>query len=283
MNTVYALFDNHKLGDFKPYVFKSTDKGATWTSIAGDLPANGPACHWPKILSTPTCCSAARSSDCIFTVDGGKKWIRLRSNLPTIPVRDLAIQEREGDLVLATFGRGFYILDDYSPLRQIKPDLFTRDAYIFPVKTAVIHALDTGKNRSSQGEQLWMAENPPPGAVITYWLKEASKTRKQERQEAARAAERKKETPKYPSQSELTAEVDEESPQVVLTVTDTSGKAVRRLVVPGTRGITRFTWNLRGIPPTAPAGPAAGPGGGRGGGAAAAAFRSTRKRRHSGK
>ena len=270
VNTVYALFDNHKLGDYKPFVFKSTDKGATWTSIAGDLPANGPALSLAEDPVNSDLLFCGTEFGLYFTADGGKKWIRLRGNLPTIPVRDLAIQEREGDLVLATFGRGFYILDDYSPLRQIKADLFAREAHIFPVKQSVIHALDTGKNRGSQGEQLWMAENAPAGAVITYWLKEALKTRKQERQEAARAAERKKETPKYPAQSELTAEADEEAPQLILTITDSAGKVVRRLAVPGTRGITRFAWNLRGIPPTAPTGPAGGPGGGRGGGAAVA-------------
>lgn len=271
VNTVYALFDNHKLGDFKPYVFKSTDKGATWTSIAGDLPANGPVLSLAEDNVSPDLLFCGTEFGLYFTPDGGKKWIRLRGNLPTIPVKDLALQEREGDLVLATFGRGFYILDDYAPLRQVKADLFTKDAHIFPVKKAVIHALDTGKNRGSQGEQLWMAENPPAGAVITYWLKDALKTKKQERQEAARAAERKKETPKYPSQAELTAEADDEAPQAILTITDPADKVVRRLTVPGTRGITRFTWNLRGIPPIAPAAPAGGPGAARGGGPPAAA------------
>ncbi len=270
VNAVYALFDNHKLGDFKPYIFKSADKGATWTPIAGDLPAGGPALSLAEDPVNPDLLFCGTEFGLYFTFDGGKKWIRLRGNLPTIPVRDLAIQEREGDLVLATFGRGFYILDDYSPLRQVKPDIFTKEAHVFPVKKAVIHALDTGKNRGSQGEQLWMAENPPAGVVISYWLKEALKTKKQERQEATRAAERKKETPKYPSQAELTAEVDDEAPQAILTITDSSGKVVRRLNVPGTRGITRYTWNLRGIPPTAPSGPAGGPGSGRGGGAPAA-------------
>ncbi len=268
-NSVYALFDNHKLGDFKPYVFKSVDRGATWTSIAGDLPANGPALSLAEDHVDTELLFCGTEFGLYFTPDGGKKWIRLRGNLPTIPVRDLAIQERENDLVLATFGRGFYVLDDYSPLRLVKADLFTRDAFVFPVKKTAIRALDTGKNRSSQGEQLWMAENPPAGAVITVWLKDALKTKKQERQEAARAAERKKEPPKYPSQAELTAEADAEAPQAILTVTDSSGKVVRRLAVPGTRGIARVTWNLRSIPPVAPAAPAGGAATGRGGSPAA--------------
>ena len=95
-----------------------------------------------------------------FTVDGGKKWIRLRGNLPTIPVRDLAIQERENDLVLATFGRGFYVLDDYSPLRQLSQGTFDRDAHIFPTKAAVIEVPEQGRSRGSQGEQLVDGREP---------------------------------------------------------------------------------------------------------------------------
>jgi photosystem II stability/assembly factor-like uncharacterized protein len=271
LNTVYALFDNHKNGDFKPYILKSTDKGSAWTSITGDLPANGPALSLAEDHVNPDLLFCGTEFGLYFTIDGGKKWIRLRGNLPTIPVRDLAIQERENDLVLATFGRGFYVLDDYSPLRYIKADVFTKDVYIFPTKKAVTQALDTGRGRGSQGEQLWMADNPPAGTVITCWLKDTLRTKKQERQEAARAAERKKETPKYPSQAELTAEADDEAPQVFLTITDSAGKVVRRLTVPGTRRIHRVMWNLRGIPTVAPAAPTGGPAGGRGGGRGGAA------------
>jgi photosystem II stability/assembly factor-like uncharacterized protein len=262
-NGVYVLFDNHQNGDFKPYILKSTDKGATWISIAGDLPANGPTLSLAEDPVSPDLLFCGTEFGLHFTIDGGKKWIRLRGNLPTIAVRDLAIQERENDLVLATFGRGFYILDDYSPLRQIKPDLFNEAGHIFSAKKDVVRVADSGKNRGSQGEQLWMAENPPLGPVITVWLKDSLKTRKQERQEAARAAEQKKETPKYPSQADLTSEADEEAPQAFLTITDSAGKVVRRLAVPGTRGIQRVAWNLRGIPAAAPAG---GPPSSRGGG-----------------
>ena len=120
-NVVYSLFDNSKNGDFKPYVYKSTNRGGSWTAISGDLPANGPALAFAEDHVNPNLLFVGTEFGLFFTVDGGKKWIRLRNNLPTIPVRDLAIQERENDLVLATFGRGFYVLDDYSPLR-------TRDA-----------------------------------------------------------------------------------------------------------------------------------------------------------
>jgi photosystem II stability/assembly factor-like uncharacterized protein len=261
-NVVYALFDNSKNGDFKPYIYKSTNRGGSWTSIAGDLPANGPTLAFAEDHVNPNLLFVGTEFGLFFTADGGGKWIRLRNNLPTIPVRDLAIQERENDLVLATFGRGFYVLDDYSPLRQVSAAMFARDAHVFPAKPAVIHVPETGKARGSQGEQHWMAENPPDGAVFTYWIRDTPQTLRQRRQDAARAAEQKK-SPTYPSQADLTAEADEEAPQTFLTISDASGKVVRRLTVPGNRGIHRFVWNLRGVPPTLPGG---GPGGGGGGG-----------------
>lgn len=266
-NVVYAIYENSKNGDFKPYVYKSENKGATWTSIAGDLPA-GPALSFAEDHVNPNLLFVGTEFGLYFTADGGKKWIRMRSNLPTIAVRDLAIQERENDLVLATFGRGFYVLDNYSPLRAVNAEVFQRDAHIFASKPAMLSVPETGRGRGSQGEQLWMGENLPEGAIITYWLKEAARTRRQERQDAFRAAEQKKETPKYPTQAELTAEADEEAPQTLMTITDASGKVVRRLAVTGTRGIHRYNWNLRGVPTTTGGGGGFGGGGGGGGGGA---------------
>jgi hypothetical protein len=245
-DTVYALFDNHKNNDFKPYVMKSLDRGANWSSISGDLPANGPALSIAEDPVNPNLLFVGTEFGLFFTIDGGKKWIRLRGNLPTIPVRDLAIQERENDLVLATFGRGFYILDDISPLRLISSETFNKPAEIFPVKTASIYVQETGKGRGSQGEQLWFADNPPYGATFTYWLKDALKTKKQLRQAAEKAAASKKQEISYPPPAELTAEADEDAPKIILTIRDSSGNVVRRLTGPITRGIQRVTWNLRG-------------------------------------
>lgn len=245
VNTVYALFDNHKNGDFKPYVMKSVDKGATWTSITGNLPANGPALAFAEDHVNPNLLFCGTEFGLFFTVDGGQKWIRFRG-LPTIAVRDLAIQERENDLVLATFGRGFYVLDDYTPLRTVKAETFNAPAHVFPVKKATIFVQDTGKSRGFQGEQLWMADNPAYGATFTYWLKDALKTKKQ-----TRVSNTKKDSSDYPSQTQLTAEADEEAPQVILTITGPDGKVVKRITGPTARGIHRVSWNLRGPAPAA--------------------------------
>lgn len=253
--TVYVLFDNHKNGDYKPYLLKSADRGATWTSVSGDLPAIGPVLSLAEDHADPNLLFAGTEFGLFFTRDGGKKWLRLRGGLPTIAVRDLAIQERENDLVLGTFGRGFYVLDDYSPLRTATPETLSKNTHVFPVKTARLYVPDTGSARGSQGAQLYKAVNPPFGAVITYWLKEPLQTAKQRRVNAAKESEKKKETPKYPVQSELTAEADEEAPLLILTIMDADGKVVKRVTGPVTKGIHRVAWNLRGPSPSAvPAG-----------------------------
>ena len=177
----------------------------------------------------------------------------------------MAIQERENDLVLATFGRGFYVLDDYTPLRQLSQATFDRDGHIFPTKAATIEAIETGKARGSQGENLWMGENRPLGrdphlldqgrGAIGASAPDAGVARRD--QGSARSIRRRR---------ELTAEADEEAPQTFLTITDSANKVVRRLTVPGGRGIHRYVWNLRGIAPTTGGGGFGGGGGGGGGG-----------------
>ena len=120
--TVYAAFENHKNGDFKPYLLKSTDAGKTWSSIAGDLPENGPVLAFAEDPVNANLLFAGTEFGAFFTIDGGQHWVQLKGGLPTIAVRDMVIQARESDLVIATFGRGFYVLDDITPLRQMKPE-----------------------------------------------------------------------------------------------------------------------------------------------------------------
>ena len=141
-NVVYASFDNHKNADFKPYLIKSTDKGKTWTSIRGNLPDNGVVYTITEDFENPNLLFCGTEFGLYFTVDGGKKWIQLKGEFPTIAVRDLEIQKRENDLAIGTFGRGIYILDDYSSLRKLSEDLLKREAYVFPVKDALMYMPD---------------------------------------------------------------------------------------------------------------------------------------------
>jgi photosystem II stability/assembly factor-like uncharacterized protein len=247
-NVAYGVWENTKNGDFKPYLYKTTNRGGSWESIVGDLPTNGPVLSFAEDHVNPNLLFAGTEWGLFFTVDGGKKWIRMKGNFPTIAVRDMVIQERENDLVVATFGRGFYILDDISPLRTLSQAGFDAPGQIFPIKPAMIETIETGKNRGDQGEFLWMADNRPLGAIVTYWIKDTPQSTRQRRTLASRGEIR--EGTQYPTQAQLTAEIDEEAPQTFMTVTDAAGKVVRRLTVPGSRGIHRYVWNLRGIAPT---------------------------------
>jgi hypothetical protein len=182
------------------------------------------------------------------TLDGGTKWIPLRSGLPTIAVRDLEIQRREHDLAVGTFGRGFYILDNYTPLRELSTELLTKDAHFFAIKKAPMYIESdpmAGGEKAYQGANFFTAPNPPFGATITFFLKDSLKTGRNQRQEKDRAlAQQGKDVP-YPSWEALKAEDREEAASIVLTVRDAAGGLVRHLAAPGSQGIHRVTWDFR--------------------------------------
>jgi photosystem II stability/assembly factor-like uncharacterized protein len=266
LNTVYAAFDNHKMGDFKPYLLKSRDAGKSWTSIANNLPENGPVYAIVEDPVKPELLFAGTEFGVYASTNGGEKWVQLKSGLPTIAVKDIAIQERENDLVLATFGRGFYVLDDYTPIRNATPDVLSKEAHIFAVKDALMYIQSSplgGRGKASQGEAFYTADNPPFGATFTYYLKESLKSKKQARQDAEKAAVKKGETPRYPGWEELRAEDEEEAPTMILTVRDETGSVIRKLNGPAAKGTSRVSWNLR-YPALTPAS-TGGPGGGGGG------------------
>jgi len=249
--TAYAAFENRQNADFKPYLFKTTDAGRTWTSIKGNLPANHPVWAIAEDQVNPNLLFAGTEFGLFFTIDGGQKWIQLRGGLPTIQVRDLTIQRRENDLVVGTFGRGIYILDNYTALRSIKPETLKQEAVLFPVKDALMYIQAQpigGRGKSFQGESYYTAENPPFGATFTYYLKDALKTKKEKRQEA----EKKAPITAMPSRSELSAEEEEEAPAIIFTVSDSNGHVVRRLTGPITAGMQRVSWDLRYPPASLP-------------------------------
>ena len=252
-NTVYATFENHKNADFNSYILKSTDAGKSWTSIKANLPAH-PLLAIAEDHMNPNLLFVGSEYGLFFSIDGGAKWTQLKGNLPTIAVRDLVIQKRENDLVIATFGRGFYILDNYTPLRMLKPEMFNEEARLFPVKDALLYIQAQpigGRNKGFQGESYYTAENPPFGATFTYYFKEAFKTRKQMRQDA----EKRGNAP-YPNWEQLRAEEEEEAPALFFVITDSDGNVVRRLSAPAAPGMNRVTWDLRyPAPQLAPAQP----------------------------
>ena len=247
-DTVYVSFDNHKNGDFKPYILKSTDRGESWESVAGDLPQRDIVYSIQQDHEQADLWFAGTEFGAYFTQDGGEKWIKI-SGVPTIAVRDMDIQRRENDLALGTFGRGFYILDDYTPLRHADKEMLDKDAHIFPVKDALRYIQNSRlggfTGRGSQGAQYYAAKNPPFGAVFTYYIKEKLETRLEKRREAEKKALKKGKKVDYPTIDELRAEEQEKDPAVYLLVRDSEGEIIRRVKGSRKKGIHRASWNLR--------------------------------------
>jgi photosystem II stability/assembly factor-like uncharacterized protein len=235
VNLVFVALNNWQRGDFKPYLLKSADRGRTFTSIAGDLPDRQDVFSVVQDHVAPDLLFAGTEFGLFFTVDGGRHWVRLKGGLPTIQVRDLAVQKRENDLVLGTFGRSFYVLDDYSALREVTAEALADPARLLPLRDAYLYNV-LGQQQAVESN--WTAPNPPYGAVFTYHIAQALP----------------------------------ENTKVVLTIADESGRVLRTLdgrdaanTIPQAAGVNRFAWNLRADapPPTAQA-PAAGGRGGAG-------------------
>ena len=204
-DTVYAVFDNHKAGDFKPYVVRSRDRGRTWDSIGSDLPDRHIVWRIIQDHEVADLLFVGTEFGVFFSRDAGDHWIKL-SGTPTIPFRDLEIQRRENDLVGASFGRGFYVLDDYSPLRQIDAEFLLKEEFaFFPVRTALLYIEDRplGGPKGSQGDAYFTAENPPYGAVFTYYLRDSLESRKAQRQAKERTVKESGGDNVYPGWDEL--------------------------------------------------------------------------------
>ncbi|MFL5330827.1 MAG: VPS10 domain-containing protein [Gemmataceae bacterium] len=241
-NTVYATFDNHKNADFAPYVLKSTDAGKTWTKQNGDLPARGSVNAIAEDHVNPNLLFVGTEFALYFTTDGGAKWHKLRG-LPMIAVKDLCIQKPMNDLLVGTFGRGFYVLDDYSPLRTATQEALDKPASLFGVRDGFLYmpmAQYGGRGKAFLGESVYFAENPPFGATMTYHLHDALPTMKKKRQD-----QQKKDASSYPPKEQLRAEAEEEAPAIVLTISDSEGNTVRVIHGPVTAGVHRVNWDLR--------------------------------------
>ncbi|MBN2634084.1 MAG: hypothetical protein JXR66_11035 [Bacteroidales bacterium] len=240
-NTVYATFNNMLQDDFKPYILKSTDKGKSWTMITGKLPENGSIHTIEQDPVNPKLLFAGSEFSFFISLDGGNEWIEFKSGLPTAAVRDIAIQERETDLVICTFGRGFYILDDYSPLRNFTKEILDKEGYIFPVKDAKMFVESEGFD--NQGSMYFKAKNPPYGATIYYFVKDVPETAKAIRQKKEKELFEKGERIPQPSYEELQAEEKEIRPYLIFTITDENNNVVKQIFKSASKGINSVTWN----------------------------------------
>lgn len=247
-NTVFAVADAHKLGDYSPYLFRSTDRGETWKSIAGDLPAGTIVWVIKQDYENEDLLFIGTEYGIYFTINQGTNWMKLDGGVPTIAFRDIELHERDGDLVGATFGRGFYVLDDYSSLRTIKEAVVAADNLLFPVRDAwwyIPHVPMQAKGMPTLGSDSYRAENPDFGALFTYYINEVPETAKAKRQSAEKKQKAANESNPFPGWEALRAESNESAPQVLLLVRDEAGNPVRWLEGKAGKGLHRTSWDLR--------------------------------------
>jgi len=214
--TAYVSASHWQDGDYAPYFFKTADFGRSWTRITSGLPARG----WSHVIREDPKVRGLLYAGTEFGLyaswNDGAAWMSIRNNMPPVAVRDIAVHPRDNDIIVATHGRGIYILDDAAPLQMIGQAV-KRDVFLFPIRPAIRWAGAPGMFRSNERD--WIAPNPPAGAWINVYLKNA---------------------PPSP---------------VVVTISGPGGKVVRTLRQRGEAGLNRFVWNLRHELPGAPGGP----------------------------
>ncbi|MCH9651324.1 MAG: glycosyl hydrolase [Deltaproteobacteria bacterium] len=254
-DVVFVAMDNHKVGDFKPYLLKSLDRGRSWVSIAGDLPDRHLVWSVVQDHVDGELLFAGTEFGVFVTLDGGVHWVPMQGGAPTIAFRDLEIQRRENDLVGGTFGRGMFVFDDYSPLRQMSEENLEREAILFPVRDAwwFIPSVPLAvRGKGYQGGSYFTAPNPDFGAVFTIFLKEAPKTAEEQRRDREKELREDGKDVPFPGWDALEAESRESAAELLLTILDEEGEEViRRLRVPARAGLQRVAWDLR-YPPYEP-------------------------------
>lgn len=241
-NTVYAVLDNHKEGDFNPYLFKSTDRGQTWTSLSKNLPKR--TLLW-RIVQDPVdkeLFFLATEFGVYTSLDGGQNWQKLPGT-PNMAFRDLVIQKRENDLVAASFGRGFYVLDDYSALRDMTPEKLKETGSLFSPRTAKWYI--PRSNLGNTGADFYIAKNPTYGAVFTYNLANDFSSKKQLRKKKEKAQNKEGKDIPFPGYAALDDENNENPASIWITIKDKDGNIIRHLKEKAKKGSHRIAWDLR--------------------------------------
>ena len=246
-STVFAIADAHKLGDYSPYVFESTNHGVTWRSISGDLPDGTIVWAIQQDHQDKNLLFLGTEFGVYFTVNGGVNWHKV-AGAPTIAFRDIKLQRRDNDIVGATFGRGFYILDDYSPLRTMAEASFGKVSTLFPVRNAwwyIPSAPSQAVGMPTLGSDSFASPNPDFGATFTYYLSEKHETSKDKRRSTEKLIRKKGDDVSFPGWDKLTAESLESEAQVMILVSDKAGNPVRWVEATNKEGTHRVSWDLR--------------------------------------
>ncbi|MFL2574267.1 MAG: glycosyl hydrolase [Flavobacteriales bacterium] len=243
-NTVYAVFDNHKYGDYNPYIYKSKNKGFTWQKLTNNLPENTILWRLVQDHENKNLLFLGTEFGVYFTNNGGDEWMKLKGGLPNISVRDIAIQKNENDLVLGTFGRGIYVLDDYSSLRTfntkaMNSELFTpRDGYWYKQKRIL-----GGGRKASQGDNYFVADNPPFGVEFTYYLNEKILSKKKLREKQEKKAKKENKIIEVPNWEILESEKKEINPAIWIFIYS-DNKIIKKVKAKNKKGLSRASWNL---------------------------------------
>ena len=209
--TAYVAYDAHTREDHKPYLYATTDYGKTWTDMTGDLPQGGSSYVIREDPVNPNLLFAGTEFGVYLTIDRGRHWVQLKNNLPTVGVRAIAIQPRDHDLIVGTFGRAIWIAD-IAPFEQMSGTVLEKPAYLFDVKPGTL--LKTRYTYGAtieelNGDMFFRAENPPFGTTITYYLRENA------------------------------------GHDITVSIKDEKGRTVRTLKGPGTAGLHRVNWDLK--------------------------------------
>ena len=243
-NVAYVALDNHKFGDYRPMLYKTINGGKSWKSITKGIPEGTLIWRLVQDHVNPQLLFLGTEYGVYVSLNQGDAWHKFSNGMPTISVRDLAIQKRENDLVAATFGRSFYILDDYSPLRAISEENLAKGDQLFPIEKALQYVQERG-GTSSQGASFYTAKNPTYGAQFTYYIANDTKTMKAKRKASEKKLKKDKKDIPFPGWEALDAEDFEKKPQAILRVTDASGKVLTEITGAYTKGIHRKHWDLR--------------------------------------
>ncbi|MFZ1705446.1 MAG: glycosyl hydrolase [Saprospiraceae bacterium] len=246
----YVVFNHHRYGDYKPYIFRTNDGGKSWSPIMSDLPERGSAYTIAEDHVEANLLFAGTDFGVYTSLNGGKNWFPLKSGIPIIAMKDLEIQRRENDLIVATFGRGFYVLDDYSNLRVLAKENEATQK-IYPIKDAwIFHESNPlgawgGAKLGTMGDGYWVGENPPIGAIVRYSLKDVYKSKKEKRKEEEKELIKKGALKGYPPLDSITAEVNEIAPYYFLTVYDKNGNVIRRIKQKPKKGMNKYVWDAK--------------------------------------
>ncbi|HKK89741.1 MAG TPA: hypothetical protein VJ917_12890, partial [Saprospiraceae bacterium] len=247
-STVYVALDNHKEGDYRPMLYKSTNMGKSWKKITDGLETPNFVWRIVQDHENPNLFFLGTEFGLYFSQDGGQQWIQLKGGLPMISFRDLSIHRRDNDLVLASFGRSFYVFDDIEIFRKIDEEQLEKDAAFLTAGDAYWYHprpdLSFSKGPGYQGAAHYVAENPPHGASFTYYLKDGLQQPSKERSKEETKADTSGTDIPFPGWDALDAEMSNPEDQVWIQIENQNGEIIRTIKGPAQKGFHRITWDM---------------------------------------